>query len=220
MNDELLQTTLERSLELHQAVHDLVDDLEPYPELRFELAFQSGLLSLEHATAAMLLMQSGLPAPAFTLLRPQFESLVRGMWLKFAATEGQVEKLSLPLTVETARRGDDLPMLAEMLQRLDATPDTPRHTIAQLQAYKDVTWKALNSYAHGGMHPLSRYVTGYPPKLIHDCLCNSNGILMMAAQMQCVLTGVPDSQARWRKIIDEFSDCFHPINWPLGTARQ
>lgn len=134
MNDEQLQTTLERSLELHQTVHDLVDDLEPYPELRFELAFQSGLLSMEHATAAMLLMQSGMPAPAITLLRPQFESLVRGMWLKFAATESQVEKLALPLTMETARRGDDLPMLADMLKRLEAVPETPKHIVGKRPA--------------------------------------------------------------------------------------
>ena len=162
MNDEQLQTTLERSLELHQTVHDLVDDLEPYPEMRFELAFQSGLLSMEHATAAVLLMQTGLPAPAITLLRPQFESLVRGLWPKFAATESQVEKLSLPLTVETSRRGDDLPMLADMLKRLEVVPEAPKHIVAQLQAYKDIAWKALNSYTHGGMHPLSKFVTGYP----------------------------------------------------------
>jgi len=174
--------------------------------MRFELAFQSGLLSMEHATAAVLLMQTGLPAPAITLLRPQFESLVRGLWLKFAATESQVEKLSLPLTVETARRGDDLPMLADMLKRLEV--------------YKDIAWKALNSYTHGGMHPLSKFVTGYPTKLVYDSLCNSNGILMMATQMLCILTGVPENQARWRKLIDEFSDCFHPINWPVAASSQ
>lgn len=220
ISEDRLEQTLGRSLELHQAVHDLVSDFEPYPEMRFELAFQSGLLSMEHATAALLLMQSGMPAPAITLLRPQFESLVRGLWLKFAATESQVEKLALPLTVETARRGDDLPMLADMLKRLEAVPETPKHIVAQLQAYKDIAWKALNSYTHGGMHPLSRYVTGYPPKLVYDSLCNSNGILMMATQLLCILTGIPQNQANWRKLIDEFSDCFHPINWPIVTSSQ
>lgn len=211
LTEEQLERVLARSIDLHQAVHDLVEDFEPYPGLRFELAFQSGLLSMEHATAAMLLMQSGLPTPAIALLRPQFEVLVRGIWLKFAATESQVERLSLPLTVETARRGDELPMLADMLKRLESVPEAPKHIVAQLQAYRDVAWKALNSYTHGGMHPLSRYVTGYPAKLVHDSLCNSNGILLMATQMLCVLTGVPENQTRWRKLVDEYPDCVHPI---------
>lgn len=207
---DTLARTLARTVDLHQAAHELVDGFEPYPELRFELAFQSGLLSMEHATAAMLLMQSEMPASAISLLRPQFESLVRGMWLKFAATESQVEKLSMPLTVETARRGDDLPMLADMLKRLEGVPEAPKHIVAQLQGYKDITWKALNSYTHGGIHPLSKFVTGYPPKLVYDSLCNSNGILLMATQMLCILTGVPENQPHWRKLVDEYSDCVHP----------
>ncbi|WP_374694575.1 DUF6988 family protein [Hydrogenophaga pseudoflava] len=78
--------------------------------------------------------------------------------------------------------------------------------VAQLQAYKDIAWKTLNSYTHGGMHQLSKFVTGYPPKLVYDSLSNSNGI--------------PENQARWRKLIDEFSDCFHPINWPVAASSQ
>lgn len=215
---EKLERTLERSISLHQAVFSLVDNLEPYPELRFELAFQSGLLSMEHATAAMLLMQSEMPAPAIALLRPQFESLVRGIWLMYAATETHINKLSLPLTEETARRGDDLPMLSEMLKRLENVPEAPPHILSQLQIYKDLAWRALNSYAHGGMHPLSRNVTGYPPKLVYDSLCNSNGLLMMACQMLCILTGTPENQVQWRKLVDEFSDCFHPIDGPQSKA--
>jgi hypothetical protein len=215
ISPEHLDRTLDRSDELHAAVLALVQSFEPYPGLRFELSFHSVSLSMEHATAAVLLMHADMPAPAIALLRPQFESLVRGVWLMYAASESQVEKLSMPLTIETARRGDDLPMLSEMLKRLEGTPEAPAHLVAQLQAYKDIAWKALNSFTHGGIHPLSRYVTGYPPKLIFDSLCNSNGILMMAAQLLCILTGDPKNQTQWRKLIEEFTECFHPINWPI-----
>lgn len=214
-NPEKLDHALSRSVDLHAAVNDLVDEFEPYSELRYELAFQSGLLSLEHATAALFLMEADMPGSAFTLLRPQFESLVRAFWLMYAASETQVEKLSMPLTRETAKRGDDLPMLSDMLKRLEKAPDVPRHVVAQLQAYKDITWKELNSFTHGGMHPLSKFVTGYSPKLVFDSLCNSNGIFMMTAQMLCILTGAPENQIQWRKLIDEFMDCFHPMNWPI-----
>lgn len=207
-----LAHTLSRSIALHEAVLELTESFEPYPELHFELAFQSALLSMEHATAAMLLLQSEMEAPGMALLRPQFESLVRAFWLMYAASEAQVEILSMPLTQEAARKGNDLPMLSEMLKRLEGTSEAPAHIVAQLQEYKDVTWKALNSFTHGGIHPLSKYVTGYPPKLVFDTLCNSNGIFMMAAQLLCILTGVPENQMQWRNLIDEFTDCFHPIN--------
>jgi len=43
---------------------------------------------------------------------------------------------------------------------------------------------------------------------------------MMSTQMLCILSGDPENQAEWRKLIDEFSDCFHPINWPIATSNQ
>lgn len=210
-----LEHTLARSLALHEAVQELTECFEPYPELHFELAFQSALLSMEHAMAALVLVQNDMEASGMALLRPQFESLVRAFWLMYVASETHVEKLSMPLTIETARRGDDLPMLSEMLKRLEGVPGAPAHIVTQLQEYKEVTWKALNSFTHGGIHPLSKFVTGYPPKLVFDTLCNSNGIFMMAAQLLCITTGIPENQFHWRKLVDEFADCFHPTSKPV-----
>lgn len=218
MTNSVLPQTLERSQELHQAVHRLIGNFEHPSGLRSELAFQCGLLSLEHALAAMLLMTNELPATALAQFRPQYESLVRGVWLMYAATDSQVEKLALPLTEETAKRGDDLPMLADMLKQLEKAEQAPRHIVIQLKGYKDTTWKALNSYAHGGMHPLSRYVTGYPPQLLHDSLCNSNGVLMIATQLLSVLTDNPEHQIQWRRLVYEYADCFHPFNGSSGQG--
>ena len=133
--DELAHT-LDRSIELHEAVLELTESFEPFPGLHFELAFQSALLSMEHAMASMLLLQSEMEAPGMALLRPQFESLVRAFWLMYSASEAQVEKLSMPLTIETARRGDDLPKLSDMLKRLAATPEAPAHIVAQLNGWE------------------------------------------------------------------------------------
>ncbi len=106
--DELAHT-LDRSIELHEAVLELTESFEPFPGVHFELAFQSGLLSMEHATASLLLLQNEMGGPAMALLRPQFESLVRAIWLVYAASEAQVEKLAMPLTEATARRGTTCP---------------------------------------------------------------------------------------------------------------
>ncbi|WP_409364299.1 DUF6988 family protein [Burkholderia sp. Bp9031] len=44
----------------------------------------------------MMLITSGLHASGFSLLRPQYESLVRGIWLLYAAFENCVARLSAP----------------------------------------------------------------------------------------------------------------------------
>lgn len=91
--DELAHT-LARSMALHEVVLGLTEPFEPYPGLHFELAFQSALLSMEHATAAILLMQNDMEAPGIALLRPQFESLVRAFWL----TQGVIKLMAQNLT--------------------------------------------------------------------------------------------------------------------------
>tara|TARA_R110001583_G_scaffold165276_2_gene317814 strand:+ start:19327 stop:19617 length:291 start_codon:yes stop_codon:yes gene_type:complete len=85
MTEKALNHLLDRTAEFHEAVHQHVGELLPVPEPRFLTAFQSGLLSLEHALSAFMLFQHGLCPSAIALARPQYESLVRGVWLLHAA---------------------------------------------------------------------------------------------------------------------------------------
>lgn len=202
-----LETLIERSCELHEAVHAHVSTLEPYPELRYELARDSGLLSLEHGSGFLLLVSQELHNAAFALLRPQFEALVRGFWLAYAASDAWVEKFARPLTHATAHTADDAPMLAEMLKRLKASERSQKQIVAQLEEYRDVTWKALNSFNHGGLHPLSKFVTGYSPKLTYDSLRNSNAVLALGLQLITVMSGDPDAMGEVRRIHVDYADC-------------
>lgn len=97
-------------------------------------------------------------------------------------------------------------MVAEMLKQLDAS-DAPAQLIEQLKQYRDVAWKALNSFAHGGIHPLAGTVSGYPPQLTIDALRNSNGLLAIAAQLAAILSGDSRNMEPVRQLHVEFSDC-------------
>jgi len=81
-----------------------ISNLTPYREERFTIAFQAGVLSIEHAIAALVLIDNELNASGYVLFRPQFETLVRGVWLLHAASDIWIEKLNEPLTIESARR--------------------------------------------------------------------------------------------------------------------
>jgi len=191
MSDERLNSLLKRAALFHDAVRAHVYSLEPAESTRPVVSFQAGLLSLEHGTASLVLIGQGFLSSAYALMRPQFECLVRGIWLLHVATPTWVEKLAEPLSVEAAKRANEGPMLADMLRELDAAPDAPKALIAQLKELRDVAWKAMNSYAHGGIHPLSRVVTGYPPQLTYDVVRNSNAVTALSAQLASILSGDP-----------------------------
>lgn len=207
MTEAQLSTALDRTAQLHEAVAAHVSGLIPYPEKRFVVSFQAGLLSLDHARGALILIGNELGTSALSLLRPQYESLVRGIWLLHAATDNWVDKFGEPLTVESARRANEGPMLAEMLKQLDAS-DAPAQLVDQLQQFKDVSWKALSSYTHGGLHPLARTLSGFPMQLAIDAMRNSNGLVCIAAQLAAILTGDPHrNMPAVRRLHTDFADC-------------
>ena len=212
MTEEKLLQLIERTAVFHERVQQHVQTLTPYPDVRFITAFQSGLLSLEHAVSALVLFEQGLFSSAIALTRPQFESLVRGIWLLHAASENWVTKLSEPLTMESAKRANEGEGLAEMLKQLEANPDAPAGIVAQLREFKEVAWKAMSSYTHGGLHPLSRTMSGYPAQLIYDVIRNGNAVVALSAQLLAILSGNPQNMAPVRQMHTDFMDILPIVN--------
>jgi hypothetical protein len=206
MNDKEFFQFIDRCIAFQSEVGSLVSRLSPVPEVRFMTAFQSGLITLEHSTAVLQLIRSGLFASGFSLFRPQFENLVRGIWLLYAATDKTVENLAQPLSPESVSKANDLPMLSRMLEKLEKS-EAPAAIVAQLQQYKEATWKSMNSYAHGGIHPLARTLSGYPAQLTYEAMRNSNAVTALTAQLMAILSGNPDNMPAVRTLHNDFLDC-------------
>lgn len=212
MTEQDFAAFVERNGQFHHRVAEHLALLVPYPEQRFDLALKSALLSAEHGTAAFVLISVGLYAPGYTLLRPQYETLVRGIWLMYAASETWIEKLGRPLNAETAETAKDALMVADMLKGLRYSKSAPPGVLDQLEACKDMLWKALNSYNHGGFHPLARFQTGYPRQLSYDVLRNSNAMLALASQLAAIVTGDPHNMVPVRTLHTDFADCLPIIS--------
>lgn len=118
MNIDSFSQFINRSLELQSIMADVISDFEPAPHNRCLVSFQAGILSFEHHLAIFQLISDELYSPGFSLLRPQFENLVRGIWLLHAATDSWIEKFNQPLTEESAKKGDASPNLTEMIEHL------------------------------------------------------------------------------------------------------
>jgi hypothetical protein len=211
MTETELAAFLKRNGQFHERLAENLARLAPFPEQRYDLALKSALLSAQHSAAAFVLISSEFYAPGYTLLRTQLETLVRGIWFTYAASDTWIEKLSRPLTEETAEATRDALMLDKMLKALRACESAPQALLDQLEACKDAMWKALNSYNHGGFHPLARFQTGYPPQLSYDVLRNSNAMAALASQLAAIVTGDQHNMIPVRTLHTDFADCL-PIS--------
>lgn len=216
---EELDHFLGRTTDFHTAAMAHLEALVPYEEPRCIVAFQSGLLAVEHATGALTLNLQGFHTSACVLMRPQFEAHLRGMWLMYAAKDSWVAKLSEPLNEESARRTNTIPMPAAMFEELRQCASAPQPVVQQLEEYRDAAWKALNSYTHGGLHPLSRVASGFPAQLVFDVQRNSNAMLALSTQLLSILTGNPSAMTPVRRLHVEFADCL-PIIHPQQVVNQ
>ena len=165
-------------------------------------------LSLEHWHSARLLLRGGLLPSATVIHRAQFEALTRSVWVTFAASDEQISKLTADLSIESEQAAKNMPQIAQMIQALEKKG--PAHLHDALVRFKDNSWKALNSYAHAGIHPIRMHQHGYPIQLLHDVLRNSNGLAVMSCMQAVVLSGRQPLQRAVLDVAGKYPSCMPP----------
>jgi hypothetical protein len=209
ITNDPLERMLRRSDELHERLLALLDDAEFDGSPRGEAAFGMCFVALEHGTALRTLIALGLPTSAVSLMRLQFEALTRAMWLMYAASEQAIRKLLAPLTLESEKAAKSLPSASDMIEQIgklvgQSAPAAAHQMLAQ---FKDVSWHAMNSFVHGGIHPLRRRVEGFPVHLALQVLRNANALTTMTGMALAILSGDEAVIKPMSKIQLEFADC-------------
>ena len=190
--DELIDQKLQRSVQLHEAMAQtlgLDDDGLVITDLHgTDIATASIGLSMEHGDSLLVLMARGNPNTATATLRMQFESLLRGAWAIYAATEQEIEALERELTVEADTQARKVAVYGDMLKTLRTeTCQAPRVLVDEVGRVDQVLRHGLNSFVHGGFQPLKRHSEGFPLPLVLQVIENSNAISTMAAALFAVL---------------------------------
>lgn len=162
-------------------------------------------IAFEHAESAKMLISAGNLTSATGLVRLQYEALVRAMWLLYAASDTAVSKLTSELTQETADRANRLPMLSEMLEKLQG--NAPQEPVNMLLEFKEYSWKPLSSFIHGGIHAIHRHSKGYPLPLLEQMVRISNGVSVMVGMLLIILHGGGEQRGKIPSIQREFADC-------------
>ncbi len=88
----------------------------------------------------------------------------------------------------------------------------PAGLVKPLQQFSGVSWKALNSFVHAGLHPLHRLDDGFPIQLAQQLVRNSNGLLHMSYRLLATLAGRPDLMDTVTRLWPLFTDCLPAMN--------
>jgi len=207
--EDKLKNLIIRSTEFNQAISVLLDQVRipPLPKCRLSMAMAG--ISFEHADSIRMLVYSKHFTSAMALLRLQFETTVRCIWLFYAADDEYIAKHDTPLTAEDDGYSDG-PDIAKMLKDLDTKPNVPKQASVNLAEFKSQSWRALGSYIHGGKHPLKRKQDGYPITLLIAISQQSTGLLIMAAMNVIAMSGDQQLADRYWNLQNEFKDCLSP----------
>lgn len=204
MNRDVFAETKEFAAKLFEFV-----DLPLYDQsTRFVTSDLACSMSLEHWSATLQLLQSALLPSAVTVHRAQFEALLRSIWILYAATDQQIDKLASELNLETEQAAKNLPQVADMLTALEKNGPAP--AFEALTRFKDNSWKALNSYAHAGIHPIRRHADGYPIQILESIAKNANGLAVVAAMQASVLSGAQPMQREILDLASKYPECMPP----------
>lgn len=161
-----LQVTIERANEIAESLHGLS---APFDD-RTRTALACFAISQQHYNSILLLLsnQQPLEATAFALLRPLTESMIRGTWILYCATDDQVDTFTT--------EGTKLDMASMMKQVGSAISKDLHGTIYQ-------HWHSLSAYTHTGEHQVQRWLTTkdiepkYSEKEIEELLRIVTGIM-------------------------------------------
>lgn len=215
MFEKELETLLPRCFEMYDFMAEHVEQLQllgAMPELKWKMAFQSGILSFEHGLSSLKLIADGFTSSGFALMRPQYESLIRGFWLMYADTEAWFNKLATAGNVGPGQiKKLETPLIADMLKALDSS-EAPAHILGQLNDFRGLNNSAFNSFTHSGLAALVGNGLGFEPKVIYDSLRNCNAVAAINMQMLSILTGYEEAMEPVRKMHHQFVDCLPIIH--------
>ncbi|SHE76250.1 hypothetical protein SAMN04487965_0599 [Microbulbifer donghaiensis] len=168
-------------------------------------------LAFEYAESVKYLVAAEKYNAAISLLRLQFEVLVKGMWCLYSAPEKAIENLFTPISIDNFKQLNKTPGLSQMLEELEGK--APREATSMLNEFKECHWQPLCSFVHGGVFAFQTHAIGFPPSLILNMLQTSNAISTMVAMLMIILSGDIEQRGKLTELQRKYADCL-PILLP------
>lgn len=186
---------LSRSQQLHVELVKYINQQVPFEDTfnRFEISHSLGMLSLEHARSVQLLLDTNMNKSAIALLRVQFESLVRGVWVLYCASDQNLSKY------HSQSQNDHNIMLSGMLNKIQIT--APPYIFTMLSECNAQISKITNSYIHSGKLSLQTYEN---ESLLSSMIKISNNLVCLSSQLCLINQGI--TPKRLGNILNKYLD--------------
>jgi hypothetical protein len=101
-------------------------------------------MAVEHQKAITLLIENKLSGSALSLVRLLFESYIRGLWLKYCATDSDLERFS---------QDKDIGKFSDILAAVEQNEGYKSGILSQAKLR---SWQTMNSFTHTGISQVSR----------------------------------------------------------------
>lgn len=208
--DQTLKELIILSAEFDEEISKLLARVKIPPMARCRLSLAMAGISIEHADSIRMLVYAQNFTSAISLLRMQFETTARVIWLLYVADDEYVNQHDSPLTADNDGYKDG-PIIDKLLKDLETDPKVPRDAALRLAEFKSESWRALGSFVHGGKHPLKRKQDGYSLHLLTTLAKHSNGLLVMVAMTVIVMSGDERLSREFWNLQNKYKDCLPPF---------
>jgi len=135
-------------------------------------------VSLEHHHSIAILVENNRIASAIALVRSEYESYLRGMWLLLCAPEEGLDKLA------KGNRSCKFPKIRELITAVESASESGERLLSRLH---DKSYHVLCDYTHTGSLQMQRWNSvdaiepTYSPEEIDELIRASNHLAILAA---------------------------------------
>ncbi len=177
---EELNQALAISSKLDDDVLALFDVLQPPPASTRVLVSQGlARASIQHGLAQRLLIHTGLQATALALVRLQYETAVRALWVHHCATDEWIASFTAPVADGQLSEPIMGPPMPAMLESLGSRlPAGQAEELKRLLA----TVRVMHSFVHGGVHTVVQAWRGEESSKLVSVLRNRDLLLWFACK--------------------------------------
>lgn len=159
-------------------------------------------VALDHAQGIKFCLSNSAYPSAFALLRVQFETYIRAMWLEKCANSEQLEKYINDDELVSKTNGKL--NFGDMVLEVEAAHELP----AYFSEIKKYTWRGLNSITHSGAIQLHRNFSGssiqhcYESEHINEAIEFSTMISCMSFAALCDLATNTTGEVESEKLME------------------
>lgn len=160
----------------------------------------------EHAISQRVLIGAGLHGTALSLIRLQFETVVRAAWVLHGAKDDWLLKFSTPVLADDLNEPHLGPPISSMLDAI--APHAPQ-AVSEFRRL-NTTMKIMHSFVHGGVHLVVHALRSYPPEKLVAVLQNRNLLSLMLTNVIVIASQKPELKGTVGRLGATHARCMPP----------